>query len=272
MAKKTKSTSKLGPVLVLAAVLGGGYYWLSTNTETNTNDKQSAKPNFTYVSDIPRDSDEEPEDDSWIQEEPEISDPTSNSLSTTSESSPSNNHASASHKEAGNKRTNAQHKTKNAYVDEYGNVIYTKPNGKDPIRYTTFKQGRWGYVVSYPTFLTNERHAQNSDGGTFEDGKGRKLITYASWNVFNETISELYHKDFPEAESITYKKLFRQQKYYVKSGFTKDNRIFYLKEAIYEKDDQEVIATLVFYYPKSYKNEADKVVKEVFSSFPKKLR
>ena len=254
MARKKKSTNKVVPILVLAAILGGGYYWLMNDSkggfgltlpgESSADSVSSSQPAM-----LPEDATDTVGfvADSVLQNQTE---PSTHSAD--------ENRAAIERKSAG----------KNAYVDEYGNVIYTKPNGKDPITYKTYRQGRWGYGVKYPSFLTKESHAQSSDGGTFEDGKGRKLSTYASWNVFNESITDLYRKDFPGVKSVTYKKLFRREKCYVKSGYTNDNRIFYLKEAIYEKDDQEVVATLIFYYPKSFNKEADQVVKEIFTSFP----
>ncbi len=267
MSKKKKSTNKVLPLLVLAAILGGGYYWLSNETAMTNDANESSDLR------LPGEGDSNAPSEATTDWESE--DNTKTSALQLQEDSVTEHQENTNipvNQTVGTKATTGVSGTtsagKNAYVDEYGNVIYTKPNGKDPITYKIYKQGRWGYSVKYPSFLAKESHSQSSDGGTFEDGKGRKLATYASWNVFNETIAELYHKDFPEVKTVTYKKLFRKQKCYIKSGYTKDNRIFYLKEAIYTKDDQEVIATMIFYYPKSFNKEADKIVKEIFTSFP----
>ena len=136
------------------------------------------------------------------------------------------------------------------------------------VQYKNCIQGRWGYKFKCPTFLDQEKYSTNNDGGTFEDGKGMKLVTYGSWNIFNETIDDLYKKTPSDARSVTYKHLFKKSKSYVKSGYTKDNQIFYMKEAIIGNPDEEKVVTLIFYYPSSYKNRVDKMIKELFTNFP----
>lgn len=247
MARKKQSSNKLVPVLALAAILGGGYYWLTSDSGNSSgltfpseHSNDSAKVHYEAIE----------EQDTALQDTP-------SNVTADAEQAKTD-------KESAKQETTT--KTKNAYIDEYGNTIYTTPNGETPIQYRTAKVGRWGYSFKYPSFLTKERNT--SDGRSYEDGKGKKLTTYASWNVFNESISELYRKDFPDAKSVTYKKLFKKQKCYVKSGYTKNNQIYYMKEAIIGKDDQEVVVTLVFYYPQSYNKQAGKVIGQIFPSFP----
>lgn len=250
MAKRKKSSNKIIPVVALAAIIVGGYYWLKSDDSPidGLDIPGIFATDSTEVTDTSADSTVDEllsiEGDSVLADSILSSAP-QNETNVTSEG-----------------------KAKNAYVDEYGNVIYTQPNGVSPITYKTAKMGRWGYSIKYPTFMTKTNHS--SDGSSFEDKRGLKLATYASWNVFNESITDLYHKDFPGTKSVTYKKLFKKQNTYVKSGYTKDNKIYYLKEAIIVKDEQEVVATLIFYYTKSYEKDADKVIKEVFAAFPHK--
>lgn len=252
--KKTSGTNKVVPIVVLAAILGGGYYLY---TSDNSSDSQLSMPGEGVSDELVQPVQNEVQaGDSMAIDSVALVDTIAVANAITDEA-------------VGNASKNDSKATaKNAYVDEYGNVIYTQPNGVAPIKYKTAMMGRWGYSVKYPSFLTKPSHG--SDGSSFEDGKGRKLATYATWNVFNESISELYRKEFPDVKTVTYKKLFRKEKTYVKSGYTKDNRIFYLKEAIFEKDEQEVVATLIYFYPKSDSKQADKVIKEIFGSFPKK--
>ena len=251
MARKKNTTNKVVPVVVLAALLAGGYYWLTSDA----NDAGLSFPSESTSDTIMHKSLDSVEEENIVGQDSILSE-----LSKSEE---------LNKKDSEGRAISPKHQSaKNAYVDEYGNVIYTQPNGVSPIKYKSAMMGRWGYAVKYPAFLTKVNHS--SDGSTFEDGKGCKLATYASWNVFNESITDLYRKDFPDVKSVTYKKLFKKQQTYVKSGYTKDNRIYYLKESIFEKDDQEIIATLIFYYPKSFSNQADKVVKEVFGTFPQK--
>lgn len=247
MARKKKSTNKVVPVLVLAAILAGGYYWLTTDTSTF--------PERLDLNAITQSSADSITTGTQLTEEITPADSVADSILITEEVKAKTEQQPATKATA-----------KNAYVDEYGNVIYKQPNGKSPVKYKKASMGRWGYEVMYPDYLTKETNT--GDGRTFENGSGFKLTTYATWNVFDESITDLYRKDLPEVKSVTYKKLFRKQKFYVKSGYTKSNQIFYQKEAILIKDGQEVVATLVFYYPQSYQKDADKVVGKIFGSFP----
>ena len=271
MAKKKKSgNNKVLPVLVLSAILGGGYYLL---THDDTSDKKITNSNESLFDVVVNTITGNGKTDSnGSTDGGENADDTLNTNQT--QATDTSNAAANSSETSGTNVSNNSHPTtkqpsattKYAYVDEYGNTIYTQPNGVAPITYKIAKMGRWGYSIKYPSFLTTIHH--NSDGSTFEDGRGIKLMTYASWNVFNETITELYHKDIPELQSVTYKKLLRRQNAYVKSGYTKSNKVYYLKEVIFKRDGQEEVASLIFIFPKTYQKEADKIIKEVFSSFP----
>ena len=258
MAKKKKSESnKIVPVLLLAAILGGGYYLYTSNDSSSTALTMPGEAVFDVLVE-PIVQDKQAEGDSLQVQ-------TSNTIDTLHGSELADSEVPQQPKQPEN-QTRPNAKTQNAYTDEYGNVIYTQPNGVSPIKYKTAKMGRWGYSIKYPAFLTNNNH--NADGSTFSNGKGLTVSTYASWNVFNESISELYRKDLPDVKSVTYKKLLKKQNAYVKSGYTTDNKVFYLKEVIFERDGQEEIASLIFYYPKSYQKEADKIIKEIFDAFP----
>ena len=249
MRKKKSANNKWVTILALVAIIGGGYYWLSsdsvpTDKEHNVNIPDSALTHLT--SDL---MDSKPSE----QDQLDIRDDTINvAHNTDTDVALPTNHGGA----------------KNAYVDEYGNVIYTQPQKSEKIRYTVHSIGRWGYSVKYPLFFTKETYSQNSDGVTFEDGRGLKLVTYGSWNIFNETITELYKKGVLDAASVTYQRLFRKNRSFVKSGYMKDGKIFYLKKAIIGKDDAEVVVTLLFTYPKSYKQQGDAVIEGIFTSFP----
>ena len=251
MARKKKSTNKVVPVLVLAAILVGGYYWLTTDT--------SALSERSDLNALTQSSSDSTTVGNLSTEDAALVDSTVHSGADTV--SNTENVTAQPELQSTPKAT-----AKNAYVDEYGNVIYKQPNGKSPVNYKKAIMGRWGYEIMYPDFLTKETNT--GDGRTFVNASGFKLTTYAAWNVFDESITDLYRKDISDVKSVTYKKLFRKQKYYVKSGYTKTNQIFYLKEALIHKDGQEVIATLVFYYPQSYQQEADKVVSKIFGNFP----
>lgn len=142
------------------------------------------------------------------------------------------------------------------------------PNPLTSIKYHVYSQGRWGYKFRCPTFLSPKESSTNSDGNVFESKDGVKLLTYGGWNVLGESIGDLYRKNLSDVQQVTYKRLFEKQKSYVKSGYTKDGRVFYMKEAIIGKSDEEIIVTLILYYPKVYNHQIDSVIQAIFPSFP----
>ena len=174
-----------------------------------------------------------------------------NIIYTGKQTSGSRSSASSSNKGTNTSRTNSQHARRNTVV-----------------RYVTHYQGRWGYSYICPSFLSKENRSQNDDGHSFEDGKGMKLSTYGGWNSLNESLTDLYRKDYPGIQSVTYKRLLRSQHSYVKSGYTSDNKIFYLKETLVKKGQQEMILTLFLSYPKNCPWQMDKIINEVFGRFP----
>ena len=253
--KKKSSNHRLIAIAAIAALAYGGYYWLNEDTQSGTNKHIDTTANEqTPKETTPSAIDNKLANESVIETDTDASNPEEENNLSNQKKTPV---------------TPQPKDTKDAYVDNFGNVIYTHPEADQPLRYKSYRQTRWGYTVNYPSFLTKETYSQNNDGAIFEDGKGIKLTTYGIWNVLGESIQNLYDRSVPDVRSVTYHKLFRKQKSYVKSGFTKDNRIYYIKEAIIEKDGDELIVTLMFTYPKWYKKQADKVIRDIFVSFPR---
>ena len=249
MRKKKSTNNKWVTILALVAIIGGGYYWLNTDTTPQSSVLKEYQPDSPQT---PQMADSEIPDQKASDSVVIPKDTVKTDVKTVSDDTPK------------------VHRTdpKNAYVDDYGNVIYTQPQKTKNVRYTTHKVGRWGYAVKYPLSLNKESYSQNSDGATFENNRGLKLVTYGGWNIFNESLTELYKKDVPGAKSVTYDRLLRKQRAYVKSGYMNDGQVFYMKEAIIGKDDQEVVVSLLFTYPKAHKDEGDALIDGIFTSFP----
>ena len=249
MGKNNSSKIVLGGVVVVGLL--GAAYWLglTQGEKENNNDKDSTKYSYTVVT---RPADDTTSQDKDAYEVLKESEEVPEEVLTNTESE------------------DRQVPVKKEAAKKEPASPAPKPTA-DPlqnIRYRNHTQSRWGYKFKCPTFLNQEKYSTNNDGGTFEDGKGMKLVTYGSWNIFNETIDDLYKKTPSDARSVTYKRLFKGTKSYVKSGYTKDNQIFYMKEAIIGKADEEKVVTLIFYYPSSYKNRVDKMIRELFANFP----
>ena len=246
MRKKKKSTNLL-IAIVIVAIVGGEYYWLNSedNDEFIISDDSIGLAEAQLDSTVSKEEKQPTKKEE--QKTPVVIDTTTH-VPQTSEVKPVKTKPSPSSKK-----------------------LPAVPARKDPFsatQYKTYNLDLWNYTIKYPTFLSQATYAQNSDGATFENGKGFVLTTYGGWNVFNETITDLYKKNMSDVRKVTYKRLFKKKKIYVKSGYLKDNRIFYMREAIIGKPDAEKIVTLVMYYNKKDKKKADKVIRDVFSKFP----
>ena len=247
MGKSNSPKIVLGGV-VLVGLLGAAY-WLGVNQGKKGKEKEEIKYSYTVATKVPDDTESEGGDAYEVLKESE-----EESEETVSKDKSHAQSVVVPSKGKGNKPTSPASKP--------------TPDPLLNVQYKNCIQGRWGYKFKRPTFLDQEKYSTNNDGGTFEDGKGMKLVTYGSWNIFNETIEDFYQKTPSDARSVTYKHLFKKSKSYVKSGYTKDNQVFYMKEAIIGNPDEEKVVTLILYYPASYKNRVDKMIKELFTNFP----
>ena len=134
--------------------------------------------------------------------------------------------------------------------------------------YNKYHQGRWGYTVVYPSFLTQEIVSANNDGCHFADYEGTEFISYGSWNVGEATIKELYRKKLDSNLKVTYKQLYKEEKYFIKFGYTKDGRMFYMKQVIADRLKEAPVVTGILYFRPDSKKGSEEVIKKIFDRFP----
>ena len=136
------------------------------------------------------------------------------------------------------------------------------------LTYKTYHQNRWGYKVVYPSFLTQVIRSENNDGCRFADYEGTEFITYGSWNVTDASIKHLYRRKLDDNLKVTYKQLYKEENYFIKFGYTKDGRMFYMKQVIADKlKEAPVITGILFFRPESKKG-SEEVIKKIFDKFP----
>ena len=136
--------------------------------------------------------------------------------------------------------------------------------------YKKYHQSRWGYTAVYPAFLTQEIRSANDDGCHFADYEGTEFITYGSWNVGEATIKELYKEKLDDNLKVTYKKLYKEEKYFIKFGYTQDGRMFYMKQVIADKLKEAPVITGILYFRPESKKGSEEVIKKIFEGFPYK--
>ena len=134
--------------------------------------------------------------------------------------------------------------------------------------YKTYHQGRWGYTVVYPSFLTQEIRSENNDGCHFADYEGTEFMTYGSWNVGEATIKELYREKLDDNMKVTYKRLYKEENYFIKFGYTKDGRMFYMKQVIADQLKEAPVITGILYFRPESKKGSEAVIKKIFDKFP----
>lgn len=125
-------------------------------------------------------------------------------------------------------------------------------------RYEQYCNGRFGYCLEYPAFLTPQPEAQNGDGRLFTDKAGQeRLRVYGAGNwTFNDegraiTLPQLYRMElqggrFPSKPARVVKYSVLKKDWFVLSG-TIGGKIFYLK--VLTKGDAFCYAVLR--YPES---------------------
>ena len=157
---------------------------------------------------------------------------------------------------AGAKETAQNSKRNSKAVDKFTNTTYK-----------VYYQDRWGYKISYPSFLTDVFYPENGDGARFSDNDQMELSTYGMWNINENTIEELFQENDTYNGKVTYRRLLKNENSFIKSGYTEDGRIFYTKTCIANSLNGAPIICLELIYPKEYQRGVDPIINKIFKDF-----
>lgn len=140
-------------------------------------------------------------------------------------------------------------------------LLVTAASAQQP-DYQIYSNTRFGYTVEYPAqLLTPQGEADNGDGQAFRSSDGKcEMLTYAGYNVLNETLKSVYRKELSGHSRVTYRLL--RPTFFVVSGIDGD-RVFYRK-TIYRSG---IFYTLQISYPVSEKALYDSITARVAKSF-----
>lgn len=132
--------------------------------------------------------------------------------------------------------------------------------------YSTYRNARFGYVVSYPSNLVSPRpEAPNGDGRIFKSKDGRTTLTvWGENNVFDRSLKtqmSVARRDWGKDKGhLTYWKLGNG--FYVLSGTT-GQEIFYEKTIPVDGG----FVTMLWQYPKNQKTKFDAAVTRTTRAF-----
>lgn len=135
-------------------------------------------------------------------------------------------------------------------------------------RYSTYRNARFSYVISYPTdLLTPQGESDNGDGQKFLSRDGQvEMSVYGSENASDQSLRDLYQSQLrregndQSKSQVTYKVL--RGNWFVVSGYERE-RIYYQKTI----SSGGVFKTFRIEYDKSRADVFDKVTKKVAASF-----
>ncbi len=142
------------------------------------------------------------------------------------------------------------------------NVVSKATTNNEAIRYDTYTNTRFGFSIMYPTFLTPEPEPENGDGRIFSKGKYEEMSVYASYNVLDESIEELF-KECKNSYIGNVSYAVQKDNWFVVSGTNEEGTILYRKTIL--TDDVEYTVNLI--YPKAKKQIYDEIVEKVTKSF-----
>ena len=130
------------------------------------------------------------------------------------------------------------------------------------ITYDVYTNSRFGFSIMYPTFLSPQPEPENGDGRVFSNGKDEEMSVYASYNVLDQSIEELYQECQSNVDgTVTYAD--QKDNWFLVSGTNEEGTILYRKTIL--TDDIEYTVSVT--YPKDKKQQYDEIVEKVAESF-----
>ena len=136
-----------------------------------------------------------------------------------------------------------------------------KLDTKSPTNDDTYTNPRFGFSIMYPTFLSPQPEPENGDGRIFK-GENEEMSVFASYNVLDESIEELF-KECKSSYIGTVSYALQKDNWFVVSGTNEEGTILYRKTIL--TDDIEYTVNLI--YPKAKKQLYDEIVEKVTKSF-----
>jgi len=136
-------------------------------------------------------------------------------------------------------------------------------------KFKTYHNGKFAYSIDYPANFKPQGESDSGDGQRFISPDGRaKLTVYAGYNVFEETMKQLYKEaiKYAKLNKVTYSVV--KPNFFVVSGFKLNNdchctQIFYQRTV--ERDG--LIITFMMEYDEKLKSTYDPIVVTIGKSF-----
>ena len=145
-------------------------------------------------------------------------------------------------------------------------VVLARPGAAQEMGSRTYTNARFGYSLQYPSaLLVAKPEADNGDGRRFESRDRKVLLrAFGSYNINNQSIGSKLQSvsaDWKaDGAQVTYQK--SGEGWYAVSGFVGGD-IFYEKALL----RNGTFATIIWEYPKSYRERLDAAVTRSVRSF-----
>ena len=136
-------------------------------------------------------------------------------------------------------------------------ILAVKTEAQNNLKYVN---ARYGFQVSYPSFLISAPIPANGDGIRMYDKKGFVLVASGINNESEITFQSELNSQWESIGKVTYR--IRRNNWFAISG-VKENKIIYIKSYI----GTGSINHLYIEYPKDQKERYDKIVEAIAKSF-----
>lgn len=137
----------------------------------------------------------------------------------------------------------------------------TKSPTNDAISYDTYINPRFGFSILYPTILSPQPEPENGDGRVFSNGKDEEMSVYASHNVFDSSIEELYKTCLDGFEGVVSTSI-QKDNWFEVSGSNAGHNL-YKKTILHDDVEYTVYVT----YPKDKEQTYKEIIEKITESF-----
>lgn len=129
-----------------------------------------------------------------------------------------------------------------------------------------YENARFGYKISYPRTLIPQTESENGDGRMFrsEDEQTTLLVWGRLPLRLAGDLEDAYNLA-KENRRVTYQ--LKRSSWFVVSGFTQDNKVFYSKTVLVSDHSGTYLKTFEMLYPVAQKARWDAVTTKIAQSF-----